>query len=200
MKKIKVAVTGNIGSGKSEFCKYIENSGYPVFYADQISKKILAENPTVIKSIKDAFGQESYIDGAPNTHYLADVVFSDPERVKKINSILHPVVFEVSEELMKTALRKHNIVFYEAALIFESGREKLFNYVVLITAPEQLRFERAASGRKMNFDEFHKREMNQIAEEQKANYAHFVFINDSSIEELHKKASLLITLLKARIN
>ena len=89
-KKIKVAITGNIGSGKSTFTKFLFEAGYPVILADDISKEILAGDPEVRKEVINEFGAESFQGNKINKKYIADTIFSDPKKLKKINSIIKP--------------------------------------------------------------------------------------------------------------
>lgn len=195
-KKIKVAITGNIGSGKSTFTKFLFEAGYPVILADDISKEILAGDPEVRVEVINEFGAESFQGNKINKKYIAEKIFSDPKKLKKINSILHPRVrkriFSLSEEYFK----ENDIVFVEAALIFESKIEKLYDYVVLITAGKNLRMKRSIMTKKISEEDFIKRDNNQMNEESKKKKADFIFNNDGSISELKQKTILLINLLK----
>jgi dephospho-CoA kinase len=98
-KKIKVAVTGNIGSGKSSFCNFLSEKGYPVINADAVSKNILSEDGEIKKKVIKEFGEESFVNNEINKKFLAEKVFSDPVKVLKINSILHPKVKNKIESL-----------------------------------------------------------------------------------------------------
>lgn len=198
-KKLKVAVTGGIGSGKSLFCKILNKMGYPVLYADDISKEILANDKQVREQVISAFGKESYPGGLPNKKYLAEKVFSDPENLITLNSILHPIVISKQKELIKKEFRSSDIVFLEAALIYEADIEEEFDYVVLITADDHIKLERKVK-LGMTEEEFMKRLDNQIPDKEKMNRADFVFINNGSEKELESKANLLITILKSLLN
>jgi dephospho-CoA kinase len=198
-KKIKIAVTGSIGSGKSEFCRFISEMDYPVIYADDISKKILLEDDAINKKIIKEFGTESYINNEINKKFLADKVFSNPVNLSKINSILHPEVIKKIKLLMQEYLQKHNIVFTEAALIYEADMEAMFDYVVLVTADYQIRMKRATADGKITEEEFKKRNENQIKDEEKKKRADFVFENNTTIETLRKKADFLVSVLQGLI-
>jgi dephospho-CoA kinase len=139
MDKIKIAVTGSIGSGKSSFCRMIEEKGYSVIRADDISKEILGSDKKVREEVEKIFGKESFINNQINKKFLAEKIFNDPENVLKINSILHPNVIKKIDQLMHEALTKNDLVFVEAALIYEASMEEMFDYVVLIIANEENR-------------------------------------------------------------
>ena len=194
-KKLKVAVTGSIGSGKSTFCDFIAEKGYPVIKADDISKQILAEDKNVKEKVIKKFGAESFINNQIHKKFLAEKIFSNPINVIIINSILHPEVKKKVQQLMQEQLRNNDIVFTEAALIYEAEMEDMFEYVILITAGSSVREKRIIANGKLTRDEFKKRNENQIKDEEKKKRADFVFENDGSVEELKQKADFLITVL-----
>jgi len=196
LKNIKVAITGNIGSGKSTFTKFLFEEGYPIILADDISKEILACDPEVRKEVVYEFGAESFLGPKINKKYLADKIFSDPKKLKKINSILHPRVRKRIDFLSKEYFKEYDIVFVEAALIFESKIETFYDYIVLITADRALRMNRSILTKKITKEDFVNRDSNQINDESKKKKADFIFTNDGSISELKQKAILLIKLLK----
>lgn len=197
-KKLKIAVTGGIGSGKSHFCSIINKMGFPVLYADEISKELLAHNKQIREEVVSAFGDKSYVGDIPNKKYLAEKVFSDPEELFLLNSILHPVVIKRQRELIKKELIKSDIVFLEAALIYEADLEEEFDYVVLITADDNVKQERKMQ-LGMSEEQFQQRLINQIPDKEKMNRADFVFVNNGSRAELQAKAALLISILNSLI-
>lgn len=192
-KKLKIAITGNIGSGKTAFTQFIEECGYAVIKADDISKEVLGTDENVKEEIIKAFGSGSFNGNEINRKFIADRVFSDPQNVLIINSILHPLVIKKVKELMNRELKNRDKVFVEAALIYEADMEEMFDYVVLITAKKEIRFSRKAE--KLTFEEFEKRDSNQIPEQEKKNKADFIFDNNGGLDELKGKAMLLIALL-----
>jgi dephospho-CoA kinase len=192
---LKVAVTGSIGSGKTLFCKFLTGKGYPVIAADDVSKEILVSDTDIKKAIIREFGRQSYDNGSINKKYLAEAVFSDPQKVVRINSIIHPKVIEKIGLLVKEHSAKSDIVFVEAALVYEADMEEMFDYVVLVTADEIVRKQRKVELDKFTEADFLKRNENQIPDEEKRKRADFVFINSGSKEDLEKKADLLITIL-----
>jgi dephospho-CoA kinase len=199
-RKLKIAVTGSIGSGKSTFIRFIKNEGCPVISADDISKDILLNKESVRKKVSDEFGNEVYSGDGINKRLLAEKIFSDTENLKKINSILHPPVRSKIENLANELFQKHQLVFIEAAIIFESGSEKMYDYVVLISCDEVLREKRILESKKFSKEDFKKRNDAQLDEETKINKADFVFYNDGTKEELKQKALLLIDILNSMIN
>jgi dephospho-CoA kinase len=194
MKKLKIAITGGIGGGKSSFCQYLADKGFTVLSADEISKDLLLANKKIKEEIIKNFGREAYSNGELNKQYLAEKVFSNEKSVKKINSIVHPYVITQLEKKMNEVLKVKNIVFVEAALIYEAKMENMFDYIVLITADEDIKKKRFMStGR--DIKEYEKRSSFQIPDDKKRNKADFVFENNYSLEELQNKADVLIRLV-----
>jgi len=192
MSTIKVAITGNIGSGKSSFANYISSKGYAVLNADNISKEILSTNEEVKSKVIQEFGSESFSGDKLNNKYIADKVFSNPEKLVKLNTILHPKVLNQIDSLIESKFKDSNIVFVEAALIFEIGIENNFDYVVLIMADYEIRLQRSIANKKFTKEEFELRDRNQMPQEEKEKRADFTFVNNSSKEELFNKADLLL--------
>ena len=194
VKKIKVGITGGIGSGKSVFSSAMKEKGFPVIFADEIAKEILATDPLVKELIIKEFGKEAFPENKLDTKYLAEKVFPDAGNVEIINAIIHPPTIEKIISLMKSELLKHNIVFVEAALIYESELEDLFDLIVLITADEETKKKRKiAQG--MSESDFMMRLRNQIKDEEKAKLADFIFINNGEKKDLYKKADLFLKLI-----
>ncbi|MEI7812633.1 MAG: dephospho-CoA kinase [Ignavibacteria bacterium] len=195
--KVKIAITGGIGSGKTEFRNCLKEKGYPVISADYEAKQILINNPLVRKKIINAFGENSYTKTGVNTKYLAETVFSDTAKVMKINEIVHPAVIKHIVELMDSFLKENKFVFVEAALIYEAEMEALFDYVVLITSDETEKIKRLTVRDNTGEEDIRQIMANQIPDETKKGWADFVFDNNAGLPELHAKADFLITILKS---
>lgn len=139
---IKVGVTGGIGSGKSTICKLLENLEYPVYYADDRAKFILANDQKCKEKIITEFGVKCYLEnGELNRSYLADKVFNSEQEIKKLNAIVHPLVDEDFENWL-IRNEKSNIVFKEAALLFETGGYKKLDKIIVVDAPLEVRIDR----------------------------------------------------------
>lgn len=199
MKKLKVAVTGNIGSGKSSFCKLLEEIKYTVIKADEIAKELMANDPNIKSQIIKQFGSSAYTKEELNKSYLAEKIFSNEDNLLRMNLIVHPAVVKKVEQLMKESLIKADIAFHEAALIYEADIEEMFDVVVLITADYKVRLKRKQQSDNYSEEEFAKRNSNQIPDDEKIKRADFVFENNGTLDELKTKAQLLITVLKGMI-
>lgn len=195
MKKLKIGVTGGIGSGKSIFCNIAKSYGYPVIIADEIAKNLLREDKEIKNNIIKEFGNEAYINDIPNNKFLADNVFSDPEKLIKINNIIHPKTLEIISINMDEYLKNNNMVFVESAIIVEIGIEEMFDYVVLITANKENRIERVRKRSNLSVEEIEKRINNQLPDETKKQFADFTLDNNGTEEEFTKKCKFIINLI-----
>lgn len=195
MKKIKVAITGNIGSGKSTFSGMLVKMGCAVIIADDISIRLLKTDDIIKREVISLFGNEVYTSGKLNNKFVAGKVFSNPELLRKLNSILHPRVLHEIDKIIEKKYQNEKVIFIESALVYETKIENIFDYIVLITADFNLRMNRTLSDGKIDEADFRNREKNQIPEEEKLKKADFVFTNNGSEEELFKKAELLLLTL-----
>ena len=137
----KIGLTGGIGSGKSFVANIIEKMGHPVYYSDCRSKELSNENPIIQKKLREAFGDEVYQKGTLNKAFLSNQIFSKPESRQVVNSIIHPIVR--ADFLDWTNKHKNKtLVFNEAAILFETNAFKLYDAIVLIHAPEEVKIQR----------------------------------------------------------
>ena len=198
-KKLKIAITGGIGSGKSSVSKIIESFGFPVIKADELAKELMMKDEFIKKKIIKSFGKESFTEKGINTKYLADNVFINKEKVEKINSIIHPPTIKKIEEISKKLFEKNNLVFVESALVYEAKIQKLFDYVILIYAEEENRIARKVENDRMTRLEIEKRMSFQIPDEKKTDRAHFVIDNNSTFDKLETRTKFVIELIKTAI-
>ncbi len=192
-----VAITGGIGSGKSTFSEFLREKDYPVIFADDLSKDLLKNSKDVKKEIIELFGSAAYNGSEINTDFLAMEVFSDPHKLQKINSILHPKVIEQINREVEELKKNNKLIFVEAALVYEANIENFFDYVVLITADEEIKKQRTVESKKFSSEEFDKRIQNQIKDEEKSKRADFIFFNNTTRNDLKIKADLLLMTLNS---
>ncbi len=200
-KKIKIAITGGMGSGKSSFGNIFSEKGFLVIKADDISKEILSNDESVQELVVEYFGEECFDEnGNPNKKYIAQKVFSSEENISIINSILHPPTIDSIKNMMNKELQKSDMVFVEAALIYEANMYPLFDYVVLITAEKSLRIKRIMGRDNVSEEEILRRMEKQLSEEKKKELADFVIENNGSTEELTKKCNFFFKLFTSFTN
>lgn len=177
---LKIGITGGIGSGKTTVCKIFELLGIPVFYADDVAKTLMVSDVLLMKQIRSAFGAESYFkDGLLNRKHIADLVFSDQEKLNLLNSFVHPAVFRAMDSW--TLQQNTPYVLKEAALLFESGSYLKNDFNVLVSADEELRISRVMKRDKVSIDKVKERIRNQMPEAEKKSKADFFIDNNEKI-------------------
>lgn len=138
---IKVGICGGIGGGKSTVCAMLAERGIAVYDSDSHAKALMCSSSEIRKAIIDEFGEQSYIGNALNRRFLADAVFGHPDRLAKLNAIIHPAVRLDFERW--AAHQAGDYVVLESAILFESGFDKCVDVSVAVLAPRSVRIERA---------------------------------------------------------
>lgn len=173
-----VGITGGIGSGKSIVARILQLMGYPVYASDQRAKELMHENPLIISGLKKLFGEEAYHDSHLNRPFIAAQIFRDESLRMQMNQLVHPAVREDFQQWVKQ--QKSPLVFQESALLFETGGYKLFDAVVLVTAPEHIRMERIKERDQLNDEQVRARFKAQMPEEEKMKLTNLVIQNDGN--------------------
>lgn len=197
-KIIILGLTGGIGSGKSLVASYLEKYGAKVLYADQIARKIIDTNKLIKKKIIHTFGKEVYL---PNGHLdrskVADLIFKYPELKSILNKIVHPATIRVIDETIKKLKIKEGtrLVVLEAALIFEAGVERKFDYILVVNAPINIRISRLIKRDKISREKIRNRIKSQISNREKITRADFIINNIGTKKDLEKISKFLYDLL-----
>lgn len=191
---ICIGITGGIGSGKSIVCKIFNALGVLSYDADSRAKNIMNSDEILKNQIKDEFGPFAFgEDGNLNRSHISKVAFSYPEKLARLNQLVHPRVANDFTNWVEEHPSNHYLI-KEAALLFEAGSYKELDKTILITAPEALRMKRVLSR------DLHRTEedvvkifKSQMAEAEKLVLADFEITNDETellipqVLKLHEK-------------
>jgi len=186
---LKVAVTGGIGSGKSAVGEILEELGAVIVDADELARTVVERGNSGYDQVIATFGDEILTSGEIDRAKLAGLVFSDPELRKKLEGIIHPLVREAAEEIMKSA-PSGSVVVNEIPLLFETNGAKRFDFVIAVQTPMELRIERL-SQRGMKLYEIEKRIAVQASDQERASIANVIVVNDGSLDQLRSKVEEL---------
>ena len=192
-----IGLTGGIGSGKTTIANYFKSFGIPVYIADDEARKIM-QSLEIIAAIKNVFGDEVFENEKLNREELAKIVFNNPEKLEKLNNIVHPAVKKHFEQwlLQHTAAP---YVIYEAAILFESGSYKNCDLIITVTAPIESRIQRVVERDKTTRELVLKRINAQWTDEQRISKSDFI-IENTSIETTKLEVVKILKILKIKQN
>ena len=193
----KAGVTGGIGSGKTTFCKKLEELGAFVVYADDLAKELMVSDAELVLQLKEAFGEGVFLtDGLLNKKFLSNEAFRKG-RVEELNDIVHPVLWERINELATQKETEGARVFVkEAAILLNKGRPNDLDYVILLRADESERIARTVLRDHSTPEKVLNRIQKQPNFERMGHLCDFVITNDSDLIELERKAEEVFELIK----
>lgn len=189
-----IGLTGGIGSGKTTVAKLFVALGVPVYDSDKEAKILMNTSKVLIKEIKELLGEEAYKESELNRRYIAGKIFKDKKLLQKLNAIVHPAVRE--NFLQWVSEQNTSYVIQETALLYENNAASLYDAVILVTAPEELRVERVLHRDATTKEAVLARINNQLSDKEKIAKANFILENidiketEQKVEALHK--SLLV--------
>jgi len=176
---MKLGITGGIGSGKTSVCRVFSILGIPVFSADPEAQAIMNSDETVIRGINDIAGRNLYPAGRLDKMQLADMIFRNPDILKKVNMLVHPVVFEYFSRWAEQQSAPY--VIMEAAILFESGASNLVDRIATVYAPVEERITRVTRRNRLTREQVLDRIRNQMDDETRIRMSDYV-INNSENE------------------
>ena len=180
-----IGLTGGIGSGKSSVLEIFKKIGISTYSADESAKKLISSDKKIIHSIKQLFGEDIYYENELNSKLVSKIVFKDKEKLKSLNSIIHPAVAKDFDNFCFKH-RDESYIVKEAAIIFETKTEKLFNKIIYVKAPKEIRIDRVMHRDNLSRDDVLNRIQNQINETSIIDKCDFI-IDNINFTELEKK-------------
>lgn len=175
---LKIGLTGNICAGKSEVEKIFSELGFLVIDLDKITHGFFENNEKVKSKILEEFQ-------TLDRKEIGAIVFSNPDKMKVLESIIHPELKKYVLEIFKKADKK---VIISGALLYEAGFNELFDKIIYVDAPYNLRLERLIKRNNLDEVSAHKR---LDCQKDNKNRADFVIENTSTLDELKMKVKQL---------
>ena len=179
---LKIGLTGNIGSGKSICSTIFSLLGVPVYNADIEAKKLYLNSKIKVKVIH-LFGNDILTANEIDKTKLSQLVFNDTSALEKLNSIIHPEVKNDFDNWVNNQNADIPYIIQEAAIIFESGFDKYFDKIIVVTAPIETRIDRILKRDQLNEIDIRNRMNKQMPDEIKSMKADYL-INNSGVELL----------------
>lgn len=178
-----VGLTGGIAAGKSTVARRWAEYGAVEIDADQLARDVIAPGTSGAAELREVFGGGVFNeDGTLNRATLGAEVFSNPERLKQLEAIIHPRVKKLAQQLIETQA-EDAIVIYNVPLLVEASVDLPFDKIVTVEAPAEKQIDRLVSIRKMDRAEAERRISSQASPAQRANAADIIL---NSNQDLHK--------------
>jgi len=192
-----IGLTGSIGSGKTYIANCFRSHGAVIINADQIARDAISPHTNGFKKVVGKFGQGILnSDGEIDRSHLAKIVFANPEKKELLESIIHPIVRQREEELIRQYETEYDIIILEIPLLFETGAEELCDKVVVVKLDDDIRFKRLQETRSMTVEQIKSRLATQMSQEEKIKRADYVIDNSGTKEQSAAQVADLITELK----
>ena len=192
---IKIGLTGSIGMGKTETGKIFSELGFPVYNADDAVHKLYGPGQKGSEKIKEIFPNSINPDGSVNREILSAEVLGDVDKIRALESIIHPLVGEDREIFFKKNSDSPAIIL-DIPLLFETGGEKFVDLVIVVDAPQDIQEERVLSRPNMTKEKFEKIIAEQIPNDVKKKKADFIVDTSISVEDARIQVENIIRKIK----
>lgn len=193
-----IGLTGSIGMGKSETAKMFSRLGVPVYDADASVHALYAEGGGAVQPIAEVF-PSAVVDGAVDRQALSRLVLGQPEQMKKLEAIVHPLVGRVQLEFLKAAeAQRHDAVVLDIPLLYETGGEARVDVVVVVSAPYNVQEARVLARPDMDMAKFAAIHAKQVPDAEKRARADFVIDTDKGLDHAFAQVEAVVAALRGR--
>lgn len=193
-----IGMTGGIGSGKNQVADIFNQLGFYTIDSDISSRKVMEKGEAAYEKIVSFFGSD-ILDENDNIlrKKLGDIVFSDKAKLKTLENIVHPAIYEYERKERSKIYGKDDkaVVITHAALIIESGSIDKYDALIVISCPDELQVERVMQ--RDNFSEEKARNIvaHQMPNEERLKYADFIIDNSSTLDDLYNEVKRVHNLI-----
>lgn len=194
-----VGLTGGIASGKSSVATMLKNMGIRIIDADQIAREVVEPNKKAWKAIRKEFGESVFNnDGTLDRQALGLIVFSDTDKRKLLNSIVHPEVYNsIFRKCLRLFFSGHQFAVIDVPLLFESGKMIQFVHkTIVVSCDPSLQLERLMKRDKLTEPDAMARINAQMPLSEKVKFADFVINNNGSIESTQQQVEKMVLELR----
>ncbi|MFE2037393.1 dephospho-CoA kinase [Streptomyces scopuliridis] len=195
---LRLGLTGGIGAGKSEVSRLLTSYGAVLIDSDRIAREVVEPGTPGLAAVVAEFGPEVLTpDGGLDRPKLGGIVFGDPDRLRALNAIVHPLVRARSAEL-EAAAGPDSIVVHDVPLLVENGMTALYDLVVVVDASPETQLDRLVRLRGMAESEARERMAAQATRERRRAVADVVIDNDGPLEQLEPQVRRVWQTLRER--
>lgn len=193
MAPLTIGLTGGIAAGKSEALRAFARLGAATLSSDAVVHELLESEPLRDRLV-ERWGPEVAGEGGVDRVRIGEIVFADPGQLTWLESQIHPLVGQRTAEWLGSLPADAEVAVVEVPLLFEVGRDDVFDTTVAVVTADEVRRRRAEARGHALVDE---REARQLSQREKAERADHVIANDGSVEDLERALSVLLAKLRA---
>ncbi len=190
-----IGLCGRSGSGKGMFCNTALENGFVVIDCDKVYREMVSHPSECLLEIADNFGAEVIKDNALDRRYLASIVFSDPEKLKLLNTITHKYITAEVQNII-SGLPDSEIVVLDAPTLFESGMNEICDLIIGVVAPDSLCISRIMARDNITEADAISRLSNQLPVEKIIEYSDCLLYNDSTLTDFKNDSLALVNDIK----
>lgn len=195
----KVALTGGIATGKSYVANRLRAAGIPIVDADVLAREVVSPGSPALAAIRKRFGPDAVRrDGTMDRVRVGQIVFKDKRARLDLEAIIHPAVIRAINDFFTTLPKRTPFAVADIPLVFETGREKEFDAIVVVACPREMQLERMMARNQLSKEDAERRLNAQLPIEQKVKKATHVIKTDGTFEQTNAQVDQLIETLKSK--
>lgn len=195
----RIALTGGIATGKSYVAARLREAGVPIVDADVLAREVVTPGSPALAAIRKRFGPDAVRrDGTMDRIRVGQIVFKDKRARLDLEAIIHPAVIKAIQEFFAALPKRTPFAVADIPLVFETGREKEFDAIVVVACPREMQLQRLMERNKLSKEDAEKRLAAQLPIDQKVKKATYVIKNDGTFEETDKQVDDLIATLNGK--
>ena len=192
-----IGLCGGSGSGKGAVSEFFSKHGIPSIDTDAVYRELTVANSPLLQELSSFFGNDIINhDGSLNRKKLSEIVFSDKNKLKTLNSLTHKAILKESEKrALKLKEEGFAAVIFDAPLLFESEFDKKCDLIVAVTAPVSKRLERLLVRDTAPIEALKKRIASQLSDDFLRANSDYVIENDGTLDELAEKVDKIAKII-----
>jgi dephospho-CoA kinase len=195
----KIALTGGIATGNTYVASRLREAGVPIVDADALSREVVAPGSPALTAIRKRFGPDAVRrDGTMDRIRVGQIVFKDKRARLDLEAIIHPAVVKAISDFFATLPKRTPFAVADIPLVYETGREKDFDAIIVVACPREMQLQRLMERNKLSKEDAERRLAAQLPIDQKVKKATYVINNAGTFDETNAQVDALIQQLNTK--
>jgi dephospho-CoA kinase len=195
----KIALTGGIATGKTYVANRLREAGVPIVDADALSREVVAPGSNVLAAIRKRFGPDAMRrDGTMDRVRVGQIIFKDKRARLDLEAIIHPAVVKAVNEFFLALPKRTPFAVADIPLLFETGRDKDFDAVIVVACPRDMQMRRMMERNKLSKEDAERRLAAQLPIDKKIAKATYLINSAGTFEETDAQIDALIVKLNEK--